>query len=42
MTARAHWNRVYETKAPAEVSWYQPEPTLSLRLIEAAGFTPFT
>lgn len=42
MTARAHWNRVYETKAPAEVSWYQPEPTLSLRLIEAAGFTPST
>jgi hypothetical protein len=42
MTRQAHWNRVYETRASAEVSWYQPEPTLSLRLINAAGFTPST
>jgi hypothetical protein len=42
MNRQAHWNRVFETKASAEVSWYQREPTLSLRLIEAAGFTPST
>jgi hypothetical protein len=42
MNRQAHWDRVYETRAPAELSWYQAEPTLSLRLIEAAGFTPST
>ncbi len=30
-----HWNRVYETKQPHEVSWYQPGPGRSLALIEA-------
>jgi hypothetical protein len=42
MKRQDHWNRIYETTAPGEVSWYQPEPTLSLRLIQAAGFTPST
>ena len=42
MTRQGHWNRVYETNATAEMSWYQPDPVLSLRLIDAAGFTPST
>ncbi|HEU0223970.1 MAG TPA: class I SAM-dependent methyltransferase [Steroidobacteraceae bacterium] len=33
----AHWEQVWRTRAPREVSWYQPEPTVSLELIEAAG-----
>ena len=28
-----HWERVYAEKSPAEASWYQREPTLSLSLI---------
>ncbi len=32
--AKQHWERVYETKRPHEVSWYQPEPDISLVLIE--------
>lgn len=34
---RAHWEQVWRTKAPQQVSWYQPEPSVSLELIEAAG-----
>lgn len=30
---RTHWEMVYSTKQPGEVSWYQPEPELSLKLI---------
>lgn len=29
-----HWESIYRTKAPNEVSWYQPEPRLSLQLIQ--------
>jgi 2-polyprenyl-3-methyl-5-hydroxy-6-metoxy-1,4-benzoquinol methylase len=28
-----HWEGIYRTKAPTEVSWYQPEAHLSLELI---------
>ena len=34
-TRHAHWERVYTTKDSDQVSWYQPEPATSLRLIEA-------
>lgn len=34
---RAHWEQVWRTRAPQQVSWYQPEPTVSLELIEASG-----
>ncbi len=34
---REHWARVYADKQPCDVSWYQGDPTLSLRLIRAAG-----
>jgi SAM-dependent methyltransferase len=33
MDCKAHWNQAYETNPPDDVSWYQKEPTLSLRLI---------
>jgi len=34
---KAHWEQVYTGKSPLEVSWYQKEPGLSLRLIENTG-----
>jgi hypothetical protein len=36
---KAHWEKLYEEKSPLEVSWYQAEPTLSLRLIRNTGCT---
>lgn len=33
MTQADHWERIYRTRDPTTVSWYQPEPTLSLDLI---------
>ena len=35
-----HWQKVYETKAPSDVSWYEPVPQQSLDLIQAAGLPP--
>lgn len=32
-----HWESVYVSKAANEVSWFQPVPLQSVRLIEAAG-----
>ena len=37
MDRKQHWEHVYQTKGPAEVSWFQEAPTLSLRLLDAAG-----
>jgi SAM-dependent methyltransferase len=37
MNAREHWERVYRTKRPTEVSWYAPHLDTSLRLIEDAA-----
>ncbi len=34
---KAHWERVYESRRPDQLSWYQPAPTLSLELIRATG-----
>jgi hypothetical protein len=42
MDRKVHWDRVYTTKASAEVSWFQPEPTLSLQLLESSGLTAAT
>lgn len=30
---KEHWNKVYETKKPTEVSWYEPMPEISLSYI---------
>ena len=32
---RTHWEQVYQTRRPTEVSWFQAEATLSLELIRA-------
>jgi SAM-dependent methyltransferase len=37
MDRRDHWNRVYQTRAPESVSWYQQRPDISLELIAASG-----
>jgi SAM-dependent methyltransferase len=34
---RQHWDEVYGTKSSVDVSWYQPVPETSLRLIGNAG-----
>ncbi|MDI6791530.1 MAG: class I SAM-dependent methyltransferase [bacterium] len=36
----SHWNKVYETKDPTRVSWFQSRPETSLRLIANAGLDP--
>ena len=35
----AHWQSVYGTKAPGDVSWFQERPDVSLALIEATGLS---
>lgn len=38
MTGRKdHWDKVYETREPSELTWYQPRPQRSLELIQEAG-----
>jgi SAM-dependent methyltransferase len=37
MNRKEHWQHVYQTKDPTDVSWFQSQPTLSLRLIGNAG-----
>ncbi len=37
MDPQAHWDTVYRTKQPTEVSWYRPHLDVSLRLIEEAA-----
>lgn len=34
---KLHWEHVYETKAPTELSWYQTHPERSLELIRQTG-----
>jgi 2-polyprenyl-3-methyl-5-hydroxy-6-metoxy-1,4-benzoquinol methylase len=37
MDSKSHWETVYTTKNPTEVSWYRPHLETSLRLIEEAA-----
>ncbi|OYX34301.1 MAG: SAM-dependent methyltransferase [Caulobacterales bacterium 32-69-10] len=37
MNSKAHWEQVYRSKAPEQVSWYRPHLDVSLRLIAAAA-----
>jgi len=37
MAGREHWEQVYRTKAPTEVSWYQSSVETSLGFLERAG-----
>ncbi len=41
MSAKTHWEHIYETKAPNQVSWFQEHANLSLDLIQRTG-TPKT
>ena len=34
---RSHWDQVYATRSETDVSWYQPHPAVSLRLIRTAS-----
>jgi len=36
MDRKEHWENVYQTRSPLEVSWYQREPEVSLSLIDRA------
>ncbi|MCW8945022.1 MAG: class I SAM-dependent methyltransferase, partial [Sedimenticola sp.] len=36
---KTHWEKIYSTQSPDDVSWFQPEPTRSLALINNAGLT---
>jgi len=37
MNQKEHWQHVYQTKDPTDVSWFQCQPTLSLQLIGNTG-----
>ncbi|PWT89489.1 MAG: SAM-dependent methyltransferase [Blastocatellia bacterium] len=37
MQKKTHWENVYHTKEPTEVSWFQEHPELSLKFIEQTG-----
>jgi len=37
MDPKAHWEQVYRTKGPEEVSWYRPHLETSIELIERAA-----
>ena len=37
MSEKSHWENVYETKTPEQVSWTQAVPSTSLRLIQETG-----
>jgi 2-polyprenyl-3-methyl-5-hydroxy-6-metoxy-1,4-benzoquinol methylase len=37
MDAKVHWEKIYTTKAPDQVSWYRPHLETSLALIKRAA-----
>lgn len=39
MRRRDHWENIYATRHPTEVSWYQRRPATSLALLAATGAT---
>lgn len=40
MNEKLHWENVYRSKAPTDVSWYQAQPTVSLDLIARSSISP--
>ena len=36
MDQKTHWEQIYRTKGPDQVSWFEAEATLSLTLIQRA------
>jgi SAM-dependent methyltransferase len=41
-SSKAHWEKVYGSRLPTELSWYQPKPTRSLELLDQLGTTSST
>lgn len=39
MDAKAHWEYLYQTKGPDQMSWFEPEATLSVALIQRVAPT---
>lgn len=39
-TRKAHWEHIYETRSPDEVSWFQPTPQHSLDIIQPLDLPP--
>ena len=37
MNSKTHWEHIYETKAPTQVSWYQEHAKFSLQYIQNTG-----
>lgn len=37
---RWHWDAVYDAKGAGQVSWFQPEPVVSLALIDELWLDP--
>ncbi len=42
MSAQDHWNAIYTNKTDQQVSWFEPFPAVSVRMLEAAGLTAET
>jgi hypothetical protein len=42
MQRQSHWDAVYRTRGEEQLSWFEALPSLSLRMMEAAGLTPET
>ena len=40
MSGREHWDAIYRSKGPGEVSWYRPHLDRSLHFIEEADLSP--
>ena len=37
MSRKEHWEHVYETKSPTELSWFQTVPSKSMAMIRGTG-----
>jgi hypothetical protein len=42
MQRQSHWDAVYSTRGERQLSWFEALPSVSLRMMEAAGLTPET
>jgi len=42
MDTRDRWNTIYATRSDRQVSWFEPFPAVSVRMMEAAGLTSET
>jgi ubiquinone/menaquinone biosynthesis C-methylase UbiE len=40
VNSKTHWEHIYETKAPTQVSWYQTHAQLSFQFIQRTGIQP--